>query len=46
MKDWDSNRLKIVNHTGEEFVLFKPEANRLYNASLSVYKKYKKRSKK
>lgn len=40
--DWDSNRRRVTNIWGEEFVLFKDNAERLYQANVRLYKKRKK----
>jgi hypothetical protein len=41
--DWDSNRKVVTNQIGEKFVLFNDEAERVFNASMKVYKKKTKR---
>jgi len=40
-KDWDANRRIVTNQYGQKFVLFKPDADRLFKAAMKVYKKRK-----
>lgn len=41
LDDWDENRKVVINHVGDRFTAFKPEADRIYNASMRVYKRKK-----
>lgn len=37
--DWDKNRRVVTSVYGQEMVLFKDEAKRVYKANVAVYKK-------
>lgn len=43
MPDWDENRRLVINQYGEKFVLFKPQADVVFNAAMKVYHKRKRK---